>query len=232
MFFSRFFSACSRTHLAPMAILVASLAFGGARAHAAPPQLYDADVPTQVVVGSPVTFRVGFKDPDGDKPKTFTCTVDGPGGTQKKEYAPGGGQSPNAVSGFIADFPMGTFSLDGQYSVRFAATTGDGSVETPTQKFVVVNLTRRWYELALGVAACLIALPLLVFLLMRIVAPRTDPRAAARFGLIAGVGASYAWYIYLFGALHQGIGIGVGALVTLAAIVALLSGVKSSPKTR
>lgn len=215
-----------------MGVLLSGLALGGGRAQAAPPQLYDADVPTQVIVGNPVTFRVGFKDADGDRPKSLTCTVDGPGGTQKKDFAPGGSQPLSAVTGFVAEFPMGKFSLDGQYSVRFAATTGDGSIETPVQKFVVVNLTRRWYELAIGIAACLIALPLLVFLLMRIIAPRTDPRAAARFGLIAGVGAAYAWYIFLFGALHQGIGIGAGALVTLALIVALLSGIKRPPATR
>lgn len=197
---------------------------------AAQPQLYDADVPTQVIVGNKVTFRVGYKDADGDAPKSFTCTIEGPGGTQKKDYAASGSKGLNAITGYVAEFPMGPFSLDGQYSVRFAATTGDGGVQSPPQKFVVVNTTRRWYELAGGVLVCLTLLPLLVFLFTRIISSRTDPRAAARFGLIAGVAAAYAWYIFLFGALHQGVGIGAGAIVTLAAIVALASGTKKAPK--
>lgn len=207
-----------------LAALVAALGLGASNALAAPPTLYDADVPTQIVVGTKATFRVGFKDPDGDLPKQLICTVEGPGGTQKKEYSGVSGAS--ATAGTIAEFPMGPFSLDGQYTVRFKATTGDGEVESPQQSFVVVNVTRRWYELAAGVAVALIGIPLLVFLFTRIIAPRTDPRSSARFGLVAGVAAAYIWYVMLFGALHQGLGIGVGAVVALAAIVALLSGVK------
>lgn len=221
MFFHSFF----RSRQVRRSLIVAGLMAASASvSQAAPPTLYDAEIPTQVVVGTSPTFRVGFKDPDGDPPKQFICTVEGPGGTQKKEYTAIDGA--RATSGTIAEFPMGPFSLDGQYTVRFTVSTGDGTVQTPPQSFVVVNLTRRWYELAGGVAVALLVLPLLVFLFSRIVTPRSDPRSSARFGLIAGVGAAYIWYLMLFGAVHQGLGIAVGAVITLAAVVALLSGLK------
>jgi len=202
--------------------LVWATAMGAPPALAAPPVLEEAEpVPTHLLAGAQYSFRIRYRDADGDSPRSITCVVSGPGGTQRKDYDKKAGD--NAKQGITAEFTMGPLQ-EGQYNLHFTAQSGDGTAQTNPVQFVVENITHKYVQLGVGELVCLLFVPAILFFFMRMLSSRGDPRRAARFGLLVGIVLGYSWYVYLFSALHPTVAVVMGGIVALAAVVALFGG--------
>lgn len=211
---------CLRLLTAAMMFMVVSTA----RAQNHPPRFMDVTSFTKVATGQVYTFSVKYLDEDGDPAKSIACVIEGPGGVQRKEFT-GFGSNPDWKNGVEASFEMGPFSA-GTYSLHYETESLGATSHTDPWQFVAEPPIFIWIRLAVGLIVSLLFMPLIFFLLCRSIAPNADPTRAARFGLLAGIVLAYVWFAYLFGGLENPVLLGIGGVVALGAVVAILSGKK------
>lgn len=207
-------------------VLVLSLGAAGP-AGAAPPRLQEAAdaVPRQARTGEKYTFRVQYTDPDGDRPQEARLVTEGPEGRHPWPVQPFQASAAQYQSGVTLEFVAGPFD-SGDHHARFEVTSIDGSARFPASgsglPFSVENVLLKWVELVIGLAVALLFLPLIMFVLVRAANPRSDPSRAARFGLLVGIVASYALFVYLFSALYPLPWMLVLGVLALGALFALV----------
>jgi hypothetical protein len=193
---------------------------------AAPPDLREVDeaAPRSARTGQRYTFRIQYRDPDGDPPKTANLVTEGPEGIQHwKAEAPSGNRA-SYLGGQMLEFEAGPFS-GGEHRARFEVESIDGKARYPATggiRFNVENLWLKWLELLIGLAVALLFLPLMMFVLVRAVNPQSDPSRAARFGLLVGLVASYALFVFLFSGLYPLPMIVILGILVLGALFALV----------
>ena len=193
----------------------------------APPELREAteSVPHSMRTGEKYIFRIEYSDPDGDRPESPTLVTEGPEGVRRWPAEPTGAGTTDYKKPTQIEFRAGPFS-SGDHNAHFEVASVAGKARYPATGsgllFSVEDVLLKWIELIIGLAVALLLLPLMTFVLVRAVNPRSDPSRAARFGLLVGIVASYALFVYLFSALYPLpwiIVLGVLALGLLFALV-------------
>jgi hypothetical protein len=193
---------------------------------AAPPELREVDepAPRSARTGQRYPFRIQYVDPDGDPPKKATLVTEGPGGIQRWPAERPSGNRSSYLSGYTLEFVAGPFS-GGEYRARFEVESIDGKARYPASggiRFVVENIWVKWLLLLIGLVVALLFLPLIMFVLVRSVNPSSDPSRAARFGLLVGLVASYALFVFLFSGLYPLPWIVILGVLVLGALFALV----------
>jgi hypothetical protein len=208
-------------------IVLAGVVIGFAGpAPAAPPELREVEepVPRSARTGERYTFRIQYLDPDGDRPQKATLITEGPAGRKTWTADSVSGSAASYRSGVTLEFVAGPFE-GGQHQARFEVASIDGRARYPASggiRFTVENVLLKWLYLALGLAVALLFLPLMMFVLVRAINPRSDPSRAARFGLLVGIVASYALFVALFSGVYPLPWIVVLGILVLGALFALV----------
>lgn len=193
---------------------------------AAPPSLREVEepAPRSARTGQRYPFRIQYVDPDGDPPKKATLVTEGPEGIRRWPAESVSGSLSAYRSGHTLEFVAGPFS-GGEHRARFEVESIDGKARYPATggiRFVVENLWVKWLLLLIGLVVALLFLPLMMFVLVRAVNPRSDPSRAARFGLLVGLVASYALFVFLFSGLYPLPWIVILGILVLGALFALV----------
>jgi hypothetical protein len=198
-----------------------------APARSALPELRETDnsVPRSLRTGEKYLFRIQYSDPDGDRPISPTLVTEGPEGVHRWPAEALGSSTANYKRPTMLEFMAGPFS-SGDHTAHFEVVSVVGKARYPGNggglSFTVEDVLLKWIELLIGLAVALLLLPLMTFVLVRSANPRSDPSRAVRFGLLVGIVASYALFVYLFSALYPlpwMIVLGVLALGLLFALV-------------
>jgi hypothetical protein len=206
---------------------VAATALLAAPALATPPQLsaVDGTLPPSVRTGEKYLFRIQYSDAEGDRPQEGTLVTEGQEGLRRWPAETPTGGTADYKNGSTLEFTAGPFE-SGQHRAHFEVASVDGKDRYPsgggTLTFNVENVLMKWIELAIGLAVALLFLPLIMFVLVRAVNPRSDPSRAARFGLLVGIVASYALFVVLFSGLYPLPWILVLGILALGAMFALV----------
>jgi hypothetical protein len=186
----------------------------------AAPQLQEVDdsVPRQARTGEKYIFRIQYSDPNGDRPQEARLVTEGPEGVRRWLADALGARTVDYHKPTTLEFVAGPFS-SGDHHAHFEVASVADKVRYPASGggllFTVENVI-------IGLAVALLFLPLITFVLVRAVNPSSDPSRAARFGLLVGIVASYALFVFLFSALYPLpwlIVLGVLALGLLFALV-------------
>lgn len=175
--------------------------------------------------GRTYTIRLRYSDADGDRPRSAQFIDESPTAGRIPKNAKvetvddqnfdliweirGLEQGPHHAY-FIAQDTEGN-------AVRYPADTGqfyDFRVEAPAT---------RWIIMGVGLIVGLLFLPFLVYVLARSLNRRGDPSKAARVGLLFGILASAALFIYLFTATYGPIAYAIGGIAALALLVLVLT---------
>jgi hypothetical protein len=207
-------------------LLAAVMVTGGfSAAHATPPELREVDeaVPSSARTGEKYIFRIQYKDQEGDRPQDADLVTEGPEGVRHWPAEKLRGTA-DYRSGATLEFTAGPFS-GGEHQAHFEAASIDGKARYPANggiRFVVENVLLKWIELLVGLVVALFFLPLMMFVLVRAVNPRSDPSRAARFGLLVGIVASYLLFVTLFSAIYPLPWMVVLGVLVLGALFALV----------
>lgn len=200
------------------------LGVAGTPTQAAPPQLSeDASKPLEGVYQTRkrYTVRVLFADADGDRPRTTVFSDESPGGG-RVEFT----QAQVVSSGNRGEYTI-TWDIpglaEGGHKAEFIVTGTDGNTARLRYSFVVENLVTKWVIMGVGLLVGLLFVPFLVYVLARAVNRRGDPSRAARVGLLFGILAGAALFIYLFASFYGLLTYAIGGVAALALLVVVLT---------
>jgi hypothetical protein len=197
----------TRTTQYAWAAVLAILMLSVPAALSARPELRELDdsVPRSARTGEQYTFHIQYRDSAGDRPVEAMLVTEGPDGVHRWPAEGIGARTVNYKNPTILDFTAGPFP-SGDYHAHFEVASVADKVRYPATGsgllFTVEDVLLKWIELIIGLAVALLFLPLITFVLVRSVNPSSDPSRAARFGLLVGIVASYALFVFLFSALY------------------------------
>ncbi len=189
------------------AAVLTLLMMAGLPGVSARPELREVDdsVPRSARTGEKYTFHIQYKDSTGDRPEEATLVTEGPDGVRRWPAEGIGARTVNYRNPTVLDFLAGPFP-SGEYRAHFEVASVADKARYPATGsgllFTVEDVLLKWIELVIGLAVALLFLPLITFVLVRSVNPSSDPSRAARFGLLVGIVASYALFVFLFSALY------------------------------
>jgi len=89
--------------------------------------------------------------------------------------------------------------------------------------FKVVSVTDQWIVFGVGTLISLIGLPYLFYMVARSTNKRGNPTSAARIGLLIGIFASLALFIYQFISLYDPLMLALGGVAFLALLIVVLT---------
>lgn len=89
--------------------------------------------------------------------------------------------------------------------------------------FAVESLIDKWVVMGIGLLICLFMLPFLVYLIARSTNKQGNPSSAARIGLIIGIFAALALFIYQFLSWYSPLILVLGGIAALFLLVVVLT---------
>lgn len=196
---------------------------------AAPPslnQLAGNELPGVFRAERPYTLSLVFTDADGDRPKRarFIDRSDAAGNVTVDGRIGAG----DPRSGVTIEWPVRGFAQGGHRSY-FEVTGTDGrTARYPAEpsefySFAAESLVTKFIILGVGLLVGLLFVPFLFYVLFRAMNRRGDPSRAARVGLLLGILACTALFIYLFASFYGLLVYVLGGLVALALLVVVLT---------
>lgn len=186
----------------------------------------EGDLPHLVRAGEKVTLRLRFTDADGDRPRKalfFDKSASGSPKVPATRIAPG-----NSEDGVLIEWIINGFE-QGRHQTYFEVTGSDGNTarypenEEDYYEFVAESLVVKWGIMGSGLLVGLLFVPFLVYVLARAINRRGDPSRAARVGLLLGILACAALFIYLFASFYGALAYAIGILAALALLVVVLT---------
>jgi hypothetical protein len=208
------------------AFAVVMLLIGGARAQG--PKLTEIsgdELKKTYQAGQKYTIRMQYTDPAGDEISKSKA--------QFMDQGPSG-NTPTAATSIEGDTKTGaviTWNINGfeqgSHTAHFEVNALTGTVRYPAEAtenytFVVEAIGSKVIIMLVGLVIGLAALPLLTYVLFRSANPRGDPSRVARVGLLIGILACCALFIYLFLGIYGplvyailGVGIFAGLILML-----------------
>lgn len=212
------------------ALLLAGLAFGPlTAARAAGSTLAQApgdELKTTYQAGQKYTLRLFYTDPSGDEiQKSKALFID---------EAPSGRVSIPATNivgddttkGVVIEWAINGFEQGG-HRASFEVNSLTGKVRYPSgtepYAFVVEAIGSKIITMLIGAGVGLLAVPFLVYILTRTMNRRGDPSYAARVGLLFGILACCALFIYLFLSIFGPLVYAILAVGAVAGLVLLIN---------
>lgn len=212
-----------------LALAVAALL--GHTAFAAPvlEEIREEPLPKTIQGGQVAELKLRYTDRTGDPIKPSDAVFLDTSASSSKPIS-------TAASEVIGDPATGATivwrlqSLEqGKHSARFEVKALSATANYPTNsatpyEFVVEALGTKYAILGVGALIGLIAVPFITYFLFRMMNPRGDPSRVARVGLLFGILAVCALFIYLFLSVYGPLVYAILVLGFLGAIVLLLGG--------
>ena len=129
----------------------------------------------------------------------------------------------------MIEWPIRGFAEGGHNNTRFEVKGSDGqTARYPADanvfySFSVESLVTKLVILGVGLLVGLLFVPFLFYVLFRAMNRRGDPSRAARVGLLLGILACTALFIYLFASFYGPLVYVLGGVVALALLVVVLT---------
>jgi hypothetical protein len=175
--------------------------------------------------GDNVTFRLTYTDPDGDRIRTAKF-IDESGGAPIETYTTEGGTPDTGQNikwevrgGFDKGAHRGYFLVTNSVgeTARFPA-----DIEQ-RYTFNVASVADKWIVTIIGILVGLLFVPFLVYLIARSANKRGNPSSAARIGLLIGIFAALATFIYEFIGVYDPLILAMGGIAALALFIIVLT---------
>ncbi len=175
--------------------------------------------------GEKYTLHMEYKDPDGYALKSATFhdrSGDGEPNFPAKEL------SGNTESGLKLTWEINSFAK-GDHKSFFEVENEKGlktrypSNESDSYVFVVESLVDKWIVMGVGLLICIFMLPFLVYLIARSTNKQGNPSSAARIGLILGIFAALALFIFQFVSWYSPLVLVLGGIAALFVLVVVLT---------
>lgn len=185
------------------------------------------ELKTTYQAGQKYTIRLQYTDPKGDEvTKSKALFVDNaPSGRISVPAARVSGD-PASPSGAIIEWDINGFEQGG-HSASFEVNSLTETVRYPAGSenyaFLVEAIGSKILLMVIGAAVGLVAVPFLVYTITRSVNRRGDPSHAARVGLLFGILACCALFIYLFLSIFGPLVYAILAIGFIAGLVLLLN---------
>ena len=215
--------------LAAFAAVLGVLLSTAAAARAAQPVLEPIDLPNSIRERSKATLRLRYTDRDGDSPVKAQfidrSASSSSAGTEVDVTRKGAG---DPETGLVLEWDVSNLEV-GSHRSYFEVTNDTGEVvrypanDQEFYGFTVESLTVKLGIMAGGLVVGLVFLPFLVYVLARSMNKRGDPSRAARVGLLIGILACGALFIYLFASFYGPLVFAIGIIASLALAVIVLT---------
>jgi hypothetical protein len=200
----------------------------GRTAFAAPPTLTEVpgdELKNTYKAGSNVTFRLTYKDPDGDRIRTAKF-IDESGGASIETYGTDGGTPETGQN--IKWEARGGFDKGGHKGYFLVTNTVGEEARFPADPeqrytFTVASVADKWIVTIIGILVGLLLVPFFVYLVARSANKRGNPSSAARGGLLIGIFAALAIFIYEFIGVYDPLILALGGLGALALFIIVLT---------
>ncbi len=200
----------------------------GTAAFGAPPTLTEVpgdELKNTHKAGQTVTFRLTYEDPDGDRIRSAKF-IDESGGAPLETYTIEGGTPETGQT--IKWEARGGFDKGGHKGYFLVTNTVGEEVrfpENPEQRytFTVASVADKWVVTIIGVLVGLLFVPFLVYLIARSANKRGNPSSAARIGLLIGIFAALAIFIYEFIGVYDPLILAMGGVAALALFIIVLT---------
>jgi hypothetical protein len=200
----------------------------GTAAVGAPPTLTEVpgdELKNTYKAGQTVTLRLTYKDPDGDRIRTAKF-IDESGSAPIETYTSEGGTPETGQT--LKWEARGGFDKGGHKGYFLVTNTVGEEVrfpEDPEQRytFTVASVADKWIVTIIGVLVGLLFVPFLVYLIARSANKRGNPSSAARIGLLIGIFAALAIFIYEFIGVYDPLILAIGGVAALALFIIVLT---------
>ena len=166
-----------------------------------------------------------YTDPDGYTVKTATFH-DGAGGALAPFPAKSvsgdteGGLRLNwEMNGFAKGDHRSYFEVENEKGVKTRYPSNDKEFYV----FVVESLIDKWIIMIIGIVISLLMLPFLVYIIARSTNKQGNPSSAARIGLIIGIFAALALFIFLFVSWYNPLVLVLGGIAAVFLLVMVLT---------
>ena len=173
-------------------------------AKADPPKLTQItgnELPKVFQAGKKYTIKLQYADPAGEEVSKSKALFidDAPSGRVSTPATDISGDTKTGafitweINGFEQGAHHAHFEVDGP-----SAKTRFPEAAAEDYNFVVEAWQTKLLTMAIGGLLCIVAIPMISYLLFRALNPRGDPSRAARIGLLVGILAACALFIYLY----------------------------------
>ena len=221
---------------APLALLAGPLAMTALLllltlvrpAQAKPPVLSEiagSPLPNVFQAGKTYTIKLLYTDPEGDPPRKAQFIYEGPSGRVPKDYTSIQGR--DYKNGVVIEWVINGFG-QGTYQASFVARASDGEGRFPlandqNYSFAVESVLSKWLVMGVGLVVGLAFVPFLAYVLARSINRRGDPSRAARIGLLMGILACLALFLYLFLSFYTPLILALGVIAAFALVILVLT---------
>jgi hypothetical protein len=207
---------------ATLALALPSLAKPELKALAAPD-----DLKSLYRAGENYTLHLEYKDPDGyeiksakfhDKSKDGEPSFDAKDDYKNAKVETGVTLSWE-VNGFAKGDHAGYFEIENEKGIKTRYPGKDGTYYS----FAVESLVDKWIVMGVGLLICLFMLPFLVYLIARSANKQGNPSSAARIGLIIGIFAALALFIFQFLSWYSPLVLVLGGVAAIFLLVVVIT---------
>lgn len=152
--------------------------------------------------GQRYTIRMRYTDPDDEPVQKAKALFIDESSAGRVEYPATAVEGADVTKGVTIVWDLNKLA-QGSHKAHFSVSAGGKTVRYPTNPeefytFGVEALGTKFIILGIGLLVGLAGVPFIVFFLSRSMNPRGDPSNAARVGLLFGILACCALFIYLF----------------------------------
>lgn len=171
------------------------------------------------------TLHLEYKDPDGftvKSAKFHDKSKDGEPSFDAKQLS---GNTENGlnltweINGFAKGDHAGYFEVENEKGMVTRYPSGANEYYS----FAVESLVDKWVVMGIGLLICLFMLPFLVYLIARSTNKQGNPSSAARIGLIIGIFAALALFIFQFLSWYSPLVLVLGGIAALFLLVVVLT---------
>jgi hypothetical protein len=171
------------------------------------------------------TLHLEYKDPDGFAIKSAKFHDKSKDGEPSFDAKAISGNTENGlalaweINGFAKGDHAGYFEVENEkgQKVRYPSSPNE------YYSFAVESLVDKWIVMGMGLLICLFMLPFLVYLIARSTNKQGNPSSAARIGLIIGIFAALALFIFQFLSWYSPLVLILGGIAALFLLVVVLT---------
>ena len=171
------------------------------------------------------TLHLEYKDPDGyaiKSAKFHDRSKDGEPDFDAKSVS---GSTENGIELVweVTNFAKGDHSSYFEVENEKGIKTRYPSNEKEHYSFVVESLIDKWVVMGVGLLICIFMLPFLVYLVARSTNKQGNPSSAARIGLIIGIFAALALFIFQFVSWYSPLVLILGGIAAIFLLVVVIT---------
>ncbi len=171
------------------------------------------------------TLHLEYKDPDGyaiKSAKFHDRSKDGEPAFDAQKIS-GSTEAGIELVWEVTSFAKGDHTSYFEVENEKGVKTRYPSNEKENYAFVVESLVDKWIVMGVGLLICLFMLPFLVYLIARSANKQGNPSSAARIGLIIGIFAALALFIFQFLSWYSPLVLVLGGVAAIFLLVVVIT---------